>query len=154
MDLFIDNKGLVRCIYDEAFDVAVLGSIDINRASYVEPTAGGQWNADMSPVAGPLLGPFAVRSEALAAERQWLQQHWLSAASSPSTACPQCSSPKLAYAEYVQRMYRRCEETDGVLICQTASNVMNWEASKDATLCCRQCGQQFPVPAGTVIDFV
>jgi hypothetical protein len=51
-------------------------------------------------------------------------------------------------------MYRRCEETDGMLVCHTASDVVNWEASKDATLHCRQCGQQFPVPAGRAIDFV
>jgi hypothetical protein len=154
MDLFIDIKGLVHCVYDEAFDVSVLGSIDIKRASHVEPTADGQWTADMSPVAGPLLGPFAVRSEALAAERQWLERNWLPAANTPTSTCPQCGSCQFAYAEYVQRMYRRCEETDGVLVCHTASDVVNWEASKDAMLHCRQCGQQLPVPAGHVVDFV
>jgi hypothetical protein len=154
MDLFIDNKGLVRCIYDESINLAALGSIDISRASHVEPTPDGQWTADMSPVAGPLLGPFAVRSEALAAERGWLERNWLPAANTPTSMCPQCGSREFAYAEYVQRMYRRCQEKDGVLVCHTASGVVNWEASKDAMLYCRQCGQQIPVPAGQAIDFV
>ena len=38
------------------------------RASHVEPDADGRWWADLSPVAGPRLGPFEVRSAALDAE--------------------------------------------------------------------------------------
>ena len=154
MDLVIDNKGLVRCIYDEAIHLAAIGSIDIKRASHVEPTADGQWTADLSPVAGPYLGPFAVRSEALAAEQQWLRSNWLRDDGSSALHCPQCGSRKLAYTEYVERMYRRCEEEAGVLICHAASDVLNWEQSKDAMLCCQQCSQKFPVPAGRDIDFV
>jgi hypothetical protein len=29
----------------------------------------------MTPVAGPVLGPFQLRSQALAAEQQWLTEH-------------------------------------------------------------------------------
>ena len=76
MELIIDNYGVVRCIYNEAINLAAIGSIDIKRASHVEPTRDGQWTADLSPVAGPVLGPFALRSEALAAEREWLQRNW------------------------------------------------------------------------------
>jgi hypothetical protein len=32
----------------------------------------GPWLSDMSPVSGPMLGPFETRAEALAAEREWL----------------------------------------------------------------------------------
>jgi hypothetical protein len=34
----------------------------------------------MSPVHGPVLGPFPSRSDALTAERQWLEAHWLTQA--------------------------------------------------------------------------
>lgn len=59
----------------------------IARESYVEPapmriekegndsTGWGWtwgWTADLSPVDGPVLGPFAVKSDALEAERNWL----------------------------------------------------------------------------------
>ena len=35
------------------------------------------WLADLSPVNGPVLGPFDRRSEALAAELAWLEANWL-----------------------------------------------------------------------------
>jgi hypothetical protein len=41
----------------------------------VEPDAHGQWWADLSPVRGPTLGPFGIRSRALAAEMAWLEQN-------------------------------------------------------------------------------
>jgi hypothetical protein len=58
-------------------DLAAMGRPVITRASHVEPDASGRWLADLSPVGGPLLGPFARRSEALAAESAWLEYHWL-----------------------------------------------------------------------------
>lgn len=77
MQLVIEPDGTVHCIYDEAIDLAAFGSLSITRASHVEPDESGQWKADLSPVSGPSLGPFATRSEALTAERMWLEQHWL-----------------------------------------------------------------------------
>ena len=77
MDLVVNPLGLVRAIYGEALDLAALGRPVITRASYVEPDASGRWLADLSPVGGPLLGPFDRRSEALAAEHDWLERHWL-----------------------------------------------------------------------------
>jgi hypothetical protein len=77
MQLLIDPEGAVRCIYGEAIDLAALGAVSIRRASHVEPDAAGRWWADLSPVVGPRLGPFARRTEALAAEQQWLEAHWL-----------------------------------------------------------------------------
>jgi hypothetical protein len=47
------------------------------RASLVEPDEEGRWWADLSPVDGPLLGPFRQRSQALDAEEEWLGHHWL-----------------------------------------------------------------------------
>jgi hypothetical protein len=77
MDLVIETGGTVRCVYDEAIDLAALGSLEIRRASHVEPDAAGHWTADLSPVGGPVLGPFAHRTEALAAEQAWLNARWL-----------------------------------------------------------------------------
>ena len=77
MDLVITTGGGVRCIYCEAIDLHVLGTLSIRRASHVEPTADGRWLADLSPVAGPTLGPFDLRTDALAAEIVWLEHHWL-----------------------------------------------------------------------------
>jgi hypothetical protein len=77
MQLVVHSNGDIRCVYDEQLDLQTLGQVNIQRGSHVEPTADGQWTADLSPVQGPMLGPFALRTEALAAERQWLEQHWL-----------------------------------------------------------------------------
>lgn len=72
MEIIITPGGEVRCIYAEAVDLGRLGEVCIRRASHVEPDAAGQWWADLSPVAGPKLGPFKARSQALAAEVEWL----------------------------------------------------------------------------------
>ena len=77
MQLVVQSNGSIRCVYDEQLDLQALGSVNIQRGSHVEPTADGQWTADLSPVAGPVLGPFVLRTAALAAERQWLEEHWL-----------------------------------------------------------------------------
>ncbi len=77
MQLVIQPAGTVRCIYDETIDLATLGALSISRGSHVEPDKSGQWQADLSPVDGPKLGPFTTRSAALAAERAWLEEHWI-----------------------------------------------------------------------------
>jgi hypothetical protein len=84
MDLFIVPGGRVRALYDEAIDLATLGRPRIVRASHVEPDERGRWQADLSPVGGPLLGPFVTRSAALDAEAAWLTQNVLG--DSPSRA--------------------------------------------------------------------
>lgn len=81
MQLVILPDGTARCLYHEAIDLSVLGKSAITRASHVEPDKRGGWLADLSPVSGPLLGPFPRRSDALAAERAWLEAHWLVAPS-------------------------------------------------------------------------
>lgn len=80
MQLVITPGGTVRCVYDEQIDLAALGSPTITRASHVEPDQHGRWQADLSPVSGPVLGPFDQRSEALAAEQAWLELNWLNPA--------------------------------------------------------------------------
>ena len=77
MEILIEPSGTARCLYGEAIDLSVLGELEIRRASHVEPTAAGQWLADLTPVSGPVLGPFLLRSDALAAEAGWISAHWL-----------------------------------------------------------------------------
>lgn len=77
MELVISPQGDAQCVYAEAFDLHTLGSIQIRRASHVEPDEQGQWWADLSPVSGPKLGPFPQRSLALDAETEWLRERWL-----------------------------------------------------------------------------
>jgi hypothetical protein len=77
MQLIVEPSGTVRCIYDEGIDLLALGSSVIARASHVEPDRRGRWWADLSPIHGPILGPFDHRSEALAAEHAWLETNWL-----------------------------------------------------------------------------
>jgi hypothetical protein len=78
MQLVMHADGSVSCLYDEAIDLTALGSPKIERGSHVEPDEQGRWFADLAPASGPMLGPFDRRSEALDAERVWLEDHWLS----------------------------------------------------------------------------
>jgi len=65
--------GTRRFVYDDSVRCLLDGEKPIiRRASHVEPTPEGEWTADMSPVGGPTLGPFATRAEALGQEKAWL----------------------------------------------------------------------------------
>jgi hypothetical protein len=77
LQIVITPGGAVRCLYDEVLDLAALGRVSIMRGSHVEPTMAGTWTADLAPVGGPVLGPFRLRSQALSAERAWLEANWL-----------------------------------------------------------------------------
>jgi hypothetical protein len=80
MRLLVRPSGTVQAIYDETIDLTVLGPLSITRASHVEPDEESRWLADLTLVGGPVLGPFDRRSEALQAERVWLEQYWLTGA--------------------------------------------------------------------------
>jgi hypothetical protein len=75
MELVVQKDGTARFIYSEMLDLTALGQVEIRRASHVEPDDQGRWWADLSPVSGPMLGPFDRRSDALDAEVAWLVQH-------------------------------------------------------------------------------
>ena len=77
MQIIVEPDGAARAVYSELIELAALGNLTITRASHVEPDEHGQWFVNLTPVAGPVLGPFAHRSEALDAEQQWLDRHWL-----------------------------------------------------------------------------
>lgn len=77
MQIIIPSGGTARCVYSELLDLHQLGRLVIRRGSHVEPDEKGQWFADLSPVGGPLLGPFSSRSQALESELDWLERNWL-----------------------------------------------------------------------------
>lgn len=77
MEIVVATTGELRCVYSDAIDLVELGQLNIRRASHVEPGVDGKWWADLSPVSGPMLGPFDRRTEALAAELRWLEANWL-----------------------------------------------------------------------------
>ena len=77
MQLLISPGGTIRCVYAESIDLTQFGHVSISRGSHVEPDQDGRWFADLAPVGGPRLGPFARRSDALNAEAEWLHTHWL-----------------------------------------------------------------------------
>jgi hypothetical protein len=77
MELMVSSQGHLHCLYDESLDLSALGPLSIRRASHVEPTDNGQWTADLSPLGGPVLGPYPLRSSALTAEEEWITRNWL-----------------------------------------------------------------------------
>jgi hypothetical protein len=97
-ELIVAPEGVVRCVYGEELDLYALGQPEIRRASSVEPDAAGRWWADLSPAAGPRLGPFGLRSDALAAEVAWLTEHWLVFVAPLDQATPYIRSPNAGRA--------------------------------------------------------
>lgn len=78
IEITIAPDGTARAIYSDALrPFMAAGEATIRRASHVEPTADGRWEADMAPVGGPVLGPFEERAAALDAEVAWLREHVL-----------------------------------------------------------------------------
>ena len=70
----IAADGTITTIYDDGMaSFLETGHAKVTRASHVEPYPAGGWIADMAPSNGPVLGPFRLREEALAAERRWLE---------------------------------------------------------------------------------
>ena len=77
MEILIAADGTIRMVFDDRFNSKGLGVLKIKRGSHVEPTPDGRWTADLSPVDGPVLGPFDKRKEAIDAEVAWLNANWL-----------------------------------------------------------------------------
>ena len=78
MYISVRPDGELAFIYDDALlSLMDMGRPQIRRASHVEPAPGGGWQADLSPVGGPMLGPFRLRAGALEAEAVWLREHLL-----------------------------------------------------------------------------
>jgi hypothetical protein len=72
----IQADGTVEFVYTDALQPLVAsGAATVRRVSHVEPDGQGGWTADMSPVGGPVLGPFVLREAALQIERMWLKDH-------------------------------------------------------------------------------
>ena len=68
----IDAAGRLRFVYDdELAGLLQEGEAEVRRASHVEPCGEG-WQADLAPSGGPVLSGFALRGDALEAERAWL----------------------------------------------------------------------------------
>jgi hypothetical protein len=73
-DILIDENGDVQFIYnDDLAALCALGNARTARASHVEPY-GPEWRADLSPIGGPVLGPFRTRARALDAEVRWIRR--------------------------------------------------------------------------------
>lgn len=81
MLMIFDTNGSISCLYSDILELDQIGRLTISRGSHVEPTPDGQWTADMSPVCGPVLGPYRSRRDALAAEVDWLEANWLASLS-------------------------------------------------------------------------
>lgn len=73
--MIVQPNGEITTLYAEVLDLAALGALKIARASEVEPDDQGDWWAQI--LDGPRLGPFPLRSQALAAEVAWLIEHRL-----------------------------------------------------------------------------
>lgn len=77
-NIIVESNGTIRFIYDDRLkDLLHNGSAVIQRVSHVEPTTAGDWTADLTPVQGPVLGPFSFRQQALDAEINWLNNNVL-----------------------------------------------------------------------------
>ena len=71
----ISSDGTITAIYSDSLSglIAQSDTVQTVRASHVEPL-GKEWIADMSPVSGPVLGPFPLRETALQAETEYLDR--------------------------------------------------------------------------------
>ena len=75
LEVIVGNDGSIRGVYDDALlPVLTEGKVTTRRVSHVEPDGNG-WKADMSPIDGPMLGPYDTRAAALKAEHDWLINH-------------------------------------------------------------------------------
>ena len=69
LDVFAD--GNARCLNTEVIDLRAIGTLSAVRVSEVEMGPDGNWYAEI--IGGPKLGPFAYRSQAIAAEVTYIE---------------------------------------------------------------------------------
>ena len=70
--LSISRSGSITAIYDDVHaDLMAKGTAQVRRASQVEPDPTGGWTATMND--GTVLGPYRLRSTALAEEVKYLE---------------------------------------------------------------------------------
>lgn len=80
MKIRFKPDGSMSFTYDEKYaSLQQNGKCKMRRVSDVEPTEDGRWTADMTKLgpthAGVVLGPFDHRSQALAAEVKYIEEH-------------------------------------------------------------------------------
>jgi hypothetical protein len=74
--VLVDANGRLEFVWDDRLaPLRALGEITIRRASHVEPTDDGWWTADMTPLGGQIIGPFALHAAAIDAEREWIARN-------------------------------------------------------------------------------
>lgn len=85
--IIIKPDGTILFVYDDRLlPLLEEGDANVVRASHVEPVrtevtlewlTDFSWVADLSPIGGPRLGPFLMRSDAIAAEIKWIEENYL-----------------------------------------------------------------------------
>ena len=72
------KNGAITSVYDDALVPLIQHArrSETKRASHVEPR-GLVWDADLSPIGGPLFAGFKTRQEALDAEVYYLNNYYL-----------------------------------------------------------------------------
>ena len=75
--IIIGPDGSFRSVYDDdgLGILQAIGPVRVQRASRVEPEAGGTWSVDLRAVGGPFRAGYRRRDGALAAEKRWLLQN-------------------------------------------------------------------------------
>lgn len=88
LQVLLQRDGTLHFVYGELVDLSSVGALHISRASHVEPDLRACWTADLSLVGGPVLGSFLQRSQALDAERAWLNTNLLGACADEQLPVP------------------------------------------------------------------
>ena len=117
----VSPDGVITFVHDEALaGLTRCGTATLRRASHVEPENllkrslfnilrrcfgdvgpvarwprrwPGNWRVDLAPSGGPILGPFAGRSEAIQREVEWLNNYAWAAPTPPERRAVRCGMP-------------------------------------------------------------
>ena len=88
LKLLVRTDSTVQAIYSDELAPLIdkASHVEVRRASFVEPDPDGGWTATMQD--GTKLGPFRLRSEALAAEIRYLDSKLFPQVEAPHHAAP------------------------------------------------------------------